>query len=354
MSCNQLVRELLTWYISLSTKNVTNTDICRNKGTQQQQQQQQQQQMKLLITTAIILLASISFASFGANKISKKEYVDRWSGVAVEQMQKFRIPASITMAQAILESASGNSDLARKGNNHFGIKCHGWNGKKMYKDDDNKDDCFRVYKSAEESFNDHSDFLKKYKRYAFLFDYPIDDYKSWARGLKKAGYATNPKYPSLLIKIIEDLSLHELDKTNAPLITPQQKVTIATEQVESSLSYSNSHAIFKHKKGVRYVVVKNGDTFYSIAKEFNLSLSQLYRFNDFSQKKDFIEQGEVVYLQAKKRANIFDRETIVVKEDISVNELSQKYAVQAKTITKLNKMASNEDIITSGSKITLR
>jgi len=310
--------------------------------------------MKLLITTAVILSANFLFSSSGVNKISKQEYVEQWSTVAIEQMQEFGIPASITMAQAILESASGNSDLARKGNNHFGIKCHGWNGKKMYKDDDNKDDCFRVYKTANESFKDHSDFLRKYKRYAFLFDYPVDDYKSWAKGLKKAGYATNSKYPSLLIKIIEDLSLDELDKINAPLVTPQPQVIASIAKTQSAISNSNSHAIFKHKKGVRYVVVKNGDTFYTIAKEFNLSLNQLYRFNDFSHKKDFIEKGDVVYIQAKRKGNAFKREKVMIKEDISVSELSQKYAVQARTIMKLNKIASKEEIIARGSKITLR
>ncbi|MBL1279061.1 MAG: glucosaminidase domain-containing protein [Fluviicola sp.] len=310
--------------------------------------------MKLLITTTVLLAGSFAFASSHGKKITKKEYVDQWSAVAVEQMHEFGIPASITMAQAILESASGNSDLARKGNNHFGIKCHGWKGKKMYKDDDNKDDCFRVYKSADKSFQDHSDFLKKYKRYAFLFNYQTDDYKSWAKGLKKAGYATNPKYPNLLITIIEDLGLDELDKINGPLITPQSQVIASVAKVENASSTSNTHLIMNHQKGVRYVVVKNGDTFYSIAKEFDLSLNQLYRFNDFSHQKDFIEKGDIVYVQAKKKGNVFKREKIVITKDISVNELSQIHAVQAKTIMKLNKLASSEDIIAKGSKILLR
>ncbi|MCR9172812.1 MAG: glucosaminidase domain-containing protein, partial [bacterium] len=134
-----------------------------------------------------------------------------WKETAIRQMMDHNIPASITLAQGILESGSGNSALATKGNNHFGIKCHGWTGKKMYVDDDAKGECFRVYKDASDSYEDHSTFLKTYSRYAFLFEYDVTDYKSWAKGLKKAGYATSPTYPEKLIKIIEELDLDQYD-----------------------------------------------------------------------------------------------------------------------------------------------
>lgn len=146
-------------------------------------------------------------------RYTRQEYIATFSEIAVMEMHRTGIPASITMAQAILESADGNSELTKKGKNHFGIKCGGnWSGKKTYHDDDAKGECFRKYESAAQSFVDHSDFLLKGKRYAFLFDYDKDDYKSWAKGLKKAGYATNPKYPALLIKIVEENNLDKLDK----------------------------------------------------------------------------------------------------------------------------------------------
>jgi flagellum-specific peptidoglycan hydrolase FlgJ len=137
----------------------------------------------------------ISFNKISSQNLTRKQYITKYSALAIKQMRQYKIPASITLAQGILESNNGNSKLAVKANNHFGIKCHGWEGKKIFEDDDKKNECFRKYKSPLESFKDHSLFLNKYSRYAFLFNYKITDYKSWARGLKKAGYATNKKYP---------------------------------------------------------------------------------------------------------------------------------------------------------------
>ncbi len=308
--------------------------------------------MKLFITASVIFASSSLFAIASVKKISKQEYVDQWRGVAVEQMRQHQIPASITMAQAILESASGNSELARKGNNHFGIKCHSWKGKKMYKDDDKKDDCFRVYKNAQQSFNDHSDFLTRYKRYAFLFNYKTDDYKSWAKGLKKAGYATNPKYPQLLIKIIEDLNLMELDRMNAVSIKPQQQVV--TIETTKSTAVKKARLVLSHPKGVDYIVAKKGDTFYSLAKELGLSMAQMYHFNDFSSKKDFLEVGDLIYVQVKKRRNIFKKEEIVLSRGMTINEIAQENAIQAKTILRLNKLDDAEKTLPKGIKILLR
>ena len=166
--------------------------------------------MKLIITSILAILI-FSNSTYGINNISRIQYRDMWSSLAVKQMSQFKIPASIKLAQAILESASGNSYLANQANNHFGIKCHSWNGKEIYLNDDKKGECFRVYEKVEDSYSDHSKFLTNNKRYAFLFQYQIDDYKSWAIGLKKAGYATDPKYPKLLISIIEKLELFKFD-----------------------------------------------------------------------------------------------------------------------------------------------
>ncbi|MCH2224875.1 MAG: glucosaminidase domain-containing protein [Crocinitomicaceae bacterium] len=249
--------------------------------------------MKLFITSVGLLLVTYSFAGT-ATKITRQEYVDTWKAIAIEQMAIHNIPASITLAQGILESGSGNSELARKGNNHFGIKCHGWTGSTMKIDDDRKGECFRVYDSAKESYNDHSLFLNKYDRYSFLFDFDKTDYKAWAKGLKKAGYATNPSYPSLLIKIIEDLKLDQFDKIIAPEIIKSPNL------VSTSTMMSNTHKVESHKKA-KYVTAKKGDTFYKIALEFNLNLNQLYRYNDFGKEKDVLLEGDVVYIQRRRK-----------------------------------------------------
>ena len=162
------------------------------------------------ILILIMLLGTVGLA-FGRD-FTRKEYIEKYKELAVKQMRKHKIPASIILAQACLESSNGNSELARKANNHFGIKCHnGWEGKGYKHDDDRKGECFRRYNSAEESFTDHSNFLKSGSRYNSLFDLRITDYKAWAHGLKAAGYATNPKYAQMLIKIIEENRLYELD-----------------------------------------------------------------------------------------------------------------------------------------------
>ncbi len=303
-----------------------------------------------------MLFAGFTFAGSGSNKISKQEYVEQWKGVAIEQMMLHDIPASITLAQGILESASGNSDLAIKGNNHFGIKCHNWQGKKMYKDDDTKNECFRVYKTAEESYIDHSEFLKNGNRYAFLFDYKSTDYKSWAKGLRQAGYATNPKYPDLLIGIIEDLKLDQYD--NFSKVETRKLPSIVAEknvkpEVKSTIK-TNTHQVYIHENGVKYIVAKKGDTFFTIATEFGLKLSQLYRYNDFDKHKDVLIPGDVVYIKAKKRGSIFKKEEIVVEKEISLNELSQSYALNIKSLMRLNNITDDETIIASGRKVTLR
>ena len=163
--------------------------------------------ISFLITLFIGLIPEVQ-----AQKMTTEAYIQKYKYIAIKEMFDYKIPASITLAQGILESGSGNSRLAREANNHFGIKCHNdWMGAKIYKDDDKKNECFRVYTSAEQSFRDHSLFLTTKNRYAFLFDYKTTNYKSWAKGLKKAGYATNPKYPKLLIGIIEDHNLNQYD-----------------------------------------------------------------------------------------------------------------------------------------------
>lgn len=193
-------------------------------------------------------------------------YVHKYRAIAQYEMQQTGIPASITLAQGILESGAGNGDLTQRANNHFGIKCHGWSGAKVYHDDDKKGECFRKYNDPAQSFKDHSEFLTSRTRYASLFKLNITDYKGWAKGLRKAGYATDPKYPSKLISLIERYQLYNYDKASSS--TPQNEVT--TYKVEQ------------------------GDTLYSIAKKMNLSVDQLMEMNNLTDAALHIGQQLIV------------------------------------------------------------
>lgn len=207
------------------------------------------------------------------------EYIDRYKHIAIEDMVEFKIPASITLAQGVLESGSGRSELSRKSNNHFGIKCHkGWKGKKVRYDDDKKRECFRKYEHPEKSFDDHSIFLTTRSRYASLFELKPDNYKGWAKGLKKAGYATDRKYPSKLIKIIEDYHLYEYDD----LVLNKNKKSRHKKEDRPP------------KKSNDFVVVSQGDTLYSIAKKNNLTVNQLKEINNL--KSNEINIGKKLFL----------------------------------------------------------
>lgn len=185
-------------------------------------------------------------------------YVHKYKNIAQYEMQKSGIPASITLAQGILESGAGNGDLTKRANNHFGIKCHNWSGEKVYHDDDKKGECFRKYKYPSESFKDHSSFLTSRGRYASLFKLDKKDYKGWAKGLRKAGYATDPKYPAKLISLIERYHLDDYD------------TVLQVVETSATVPKSNNYTI------------KKGDTLYSVAKKFNLSISDLMDLNSMS------------------------------------------------------------------------
>ncbi len=291
--------------------------------------------------------------SMTANKnYSNEEYVGNYKNIAIQHMMAHKIPASITMAQAILESGSGNSPLAKKGNNHFGIKCHDWTGEKMYMDDDQKDDCFRVYATAEESYVDHSLFLTTKKRYASLFTLKSDDYKAWANGLKEAGYATNPKYAQMLIELIERMKLNELDQSNSLQSAPAVAKIKDKNEKENKSTLKTSRKALKHENRVLYIVAKKGDTYYRIAQEFEMGLWQLYAYNDFDDKKDCLKEGDIVYLQPKKAKGRQD--FIVVEKAMSLNEIAQKEAVKVKKLMKRNHIENPNEIRQVGEKIILR
>ncbi|QOD62382.1 glucosaminidase domain-containing protein [Polaribacter haliotis] len=199
-------------------------------------------------------------------------YIRKYAAIAVKEMHEYKIPASITLAQGILESGKGRSELALKSNNHFGIKCHTqWKGERVYHDDDEKGECFRKYVYPETSYNDHSLFLTQRKRYAFLFNYRITDYKKWAYGLRKAGYATDRKYPVKLLKIIKDYKLYEFDIV--------QKDEFSEEIKELNDGETFEKPIVIEKVAGQYYTVKKGDTLYSISRKFNTTVAVLKEIN---------------------------------------------------------------------------
>lgn len=291
----------------------------------------------LLRSLCIFALSLFATAySYGAEgdpdkRFSRSEYIDKWKAVAIDQMERYGIPASITLAQAILESGDGNSMLAREANNHFGIKCHDWKGKRVFKDDDRRNECFRKYKDAYESFEDHSLFLKR-SRYLFLYEYDITDYKSWARGLKKAGYATNPKYPQLLIRIIEENNLYAYDQPGAVAKKSKSRRANHSATKEVVVNVRRRPQIRISDNRIKYII---SDTKYSpeaLAEKFEMGPWQIYKYNDLPENA-VIEEGELVYLQPKRNKNKKAGEHIV-QEGESLRDVSQKYGVKIKKILK--------------------
>ncbi|MBO7646907.1 MAG: glucosaminidase domain-containing protein [Bacteroidales bacterium] len=308
-------------------------------------------------------------------------YIDQYKSVAVHKMQQHHIPASITMAQGILESACGKSRLASEGNNHFGIKCHeNWEGDTILVDDDELQECFRKYESAEESYNDHSLFLKNRKRYANLFELDVLDYESWAKTLKADGYATNPKYPDLLIGLIERFQLAKLDtaamlgdsalaefivenhpvKTVSPA-TPEppayQPPAPAEKKVFTALGndYPAGNSPFTYRKVFEnnktyFVIAKKGDTYESIAGDVQVSAANIRTFNDADENTQPVE-NEIVYIEAKGKNNPTKIHIVVAGE--TLRYISQRYGVQLQYIFKYNNL-NEKSIIHPGDQILLR
>ncbi len=325
----------------------------------------------------------------------QERYIQKWAPTAVREMYRSGVPASITLAQGILESRFGLSSLASEGNNHFGIKCHkDWKGKSMRYDDDAKGECFRVYDSAEESFQDHSDFLRYLDRYKFLFDLKTTDYKGWAFGLKKAGYATDPNYPAKLIKYIEDYKLYEYDTMtydeservaesilykadvasgDSKVASGKKQVTVKKERKDrkvrkarkkhvkeesvsdvipaSPLSLEEPKRIDKSglevfsfsltreaysRNGVPFITAVEGETYSSIAASYHLYLNELLRFNDLTRPEELLP-GTVVYLQAKKVQSEKGLDKYIVGEDgESLRDICQRFAVKMSSVMRMN------------------
>ncbi len=321
--------------------------------------------MKKTILLSIILPLTLPILLQAQPKKTRQEYIDTYNEIAVKQMKSHGIPASITLAQGCLESGDGNSRLATEGNNHFGIKCHkDWSGSTIRQDDDEKNECFRKYRRVEDSFEDHANFLRYRDRYSFLFDLPITDYKGWAYGLKKAGYATNPQYPQMLIKIIEDYNLTQYDVEAAekhskshsylpPSPTELQKVRELKPAKSSYLyKYSFNRTLYI-QNGVAYIFSNENDTYESIAKEYNLFERELLSFNDLKSAPKVILPGTVVYIQKKKSRGQKHLDIHIAELGDTYYAISQRYAVRLEKISEYNNI-NPSDTPSEGDEILLR
>ena len=312
-----------------------------------------------LLNRYIILFLIIQFISVLAvtaqKRISTEEYIRTYKDIAIKKQKDYKIPASITLAQGILESGSGNSNLARKANNHFGIKCHkGWTGRKYHMDDDAKNECFRKYKKVEDSYRDHSEFLTQRGRYSFLFNYKTTDYKKWAYGLKKAGYATNPKYPQLLIGIIERYNLDKYDKVKGGK-TKKSKEGISTsvsvhdfKQVDT---WSSGRKIYKNN-GKKLIIIEKGDTFYGLAEEFEIYYWQIRKHNDLK-KGHVLQIGEIIYLEKKRRKAEKKHKFHTVEAGESMHSICQMFGIRLSRLYKMNNLPKGIQV-QKGKKLRLR
>ena len=296
-------------------------------------------------------------------KLTREQYISMYKDDAVRDMKKTGVPASITLAQACLESQDGNSPLAMEANNHFGIKCANWTGDTYIQDDDTRNECFRKYKDVLQSYDDHSDFLRTRPRYAELFLLDNTDYIGWAKGLKKAGYATNPAYAERLIKIIEDYKLHELDKGRdvtfyefvasaqpAPGVkkapTPASKIIVPSSEV---INPFGGHQVFFNNE-TPYVIASSGDTYRSIADEFEMGEWQILKYNEVD-KSSPIDEGEKIYLKPKRRTG--ERTIYTVKPGQTLHDIAQEQGIKLRHLLKWNELEENA-VVKPGQRIYLR
>ncbi len=296
-------------------------------------------------------LALFLFISFSIFSQAKSQlyinYIQNFSELAVIQQKEFGIPASITLAQGLLESGAGRSEFALRSNNHFGIKCHNdWTGDKVYHDDDDKGECFRKYDNVLDSYRDHSLFLKNKTRYSFLFNYSQTDYESWAHGLKKAGYATDPSYAYKLISLIENYELHQYD-----LLKSHRRSLDSSSNHNSKLSDSfnnnnatiqavSAHTVYKSNR-VKFVVANAGDSFESLSDELNISVKKLIEFNELDANYK-LKPGMQIYIKRKKSKAAYGIDSHVIKSGETMYTISQTYAIRLVKLYELNNMPYTE------------
>ena len=299
------------------------------------------------------VLFSIASLTLTAQRISVEEYIAQFKDIAIIEMKRTGVPASITLAQGLLETENGNSELVKKSNNHFGIKCKNtWTGETVTHDDDANGECFRAYTSADESYKDHSDFLKANKRYSSLFNLDPADYAGWARGLKKAGYATNPRYPDLLVKYIEEyslqqytlLALNRLPETDIAKAGDNKTVASAEVAVENpvpendiAVTANDPDKVISINK-TKCVSVKKGTSLLVIANKHKISLSKLMEFNDM-EEEGLLSKDQLIYLEKKSKAGV--KEYYIVQPGESLYDISQKNAIQLKYLLEYNNLKAD-------------
>lgn len=326
--------------------------------------------MPLKYPAISLFLLFLTFNTIYAQKATPKnnyeKYIENFKSIAIKKMQEYKIPASITLAQGLLESGSGNSDLAVNANNHFGIKCHKeWTGMTYIMDDDEKGECFRKYASAEESFNDHSQFLITRPRYANLFTLDILDYKGWAHGLKSAGYATNPRYAEMLIKIIEEHQLFLFDSGYQPqqseLIADANPIPFDDSKIDPKVHVfaknkyeyvevtSGNRSIYVNN-GVRLLYARKGDKAMTIADDVGVHTFQILQYNELG-RDETIKEGAVIYIEPKKSKS--DTKYHVIAEGETMRDIAQMYAVKLKVLYKRNDLKTGHEPAV-GTKVLLR
>lgn len=295
--------------------------------------------MKRLLIIGIVLAVSVSLNAQLRWNSRYQAYIDKYKDLAIAEMLKYDIPASITLAQGLLESGAGMSELALKSNNHFGIKCHDWRGATTRHTDDKENECFRAYDDVYESYEDHSHFLTSQPRYKSLFKLKRTDYKGWARGLKRCGYATNPAYANQLIDIIELYKLHEFDRA-----TKYDRFMVDRSEVKGIAPGTNLHQIYVYNKNY-YLTVRPGDTFKSIGKEVGISYKKIAKYNE-RDKDDSLVPGEVIYLKKKQKKadKVYKNRPHRIKAGESMYSIAQYYGIRTESLYKMNKLSPDYTI----------
>ena len=269
-------------------------------------------------------------------------YINKYKDLAIQLQKEYKIPASIKLAQGLLETGAGTSRLARIGNNHFGIKCkEEWKGGRMYHDDDAKNECFRTYKSAEESYVDHALFLSKRIYYVSLFDLNIYDYKGWAYGLQRCGYATDKLYGQKLVNIIETYELYKYDKAKVPdklIYDDIYEIKIADSDFEiQHPDYANWRRNIYEVNGIHYITAKVSDSYETISKDLRIKKKRLFSYNELPADHK-LSTGDIIFVQAKKKQASKDDSVHVVKKGESLHGISQMYGMKLKSLYKFNKL----------------
>lgn len=294
---------------------------------------------KYILGLVLLFGCSMMHAQMKWNQ-AYQTYINQYKDLAIEQMLRYRIPASITLAQGLFESRAGMSDLVRQGNNHFGIKCHNWTGPTQYHDDDARSECFRVYGDAKESYEDHSLFLARQPRYANLFSLSPTDYRGWAYGLKSCGYATNPQYANKLIQIIELYKLYDYDKAKRyDHFMAEHSGTDQPINAEGTL-----HAIHAFNDNY-YLYAREGDTFKILSKEVGISWRKLAKYNELD-KHTILHKGDIIYLKKKRKKapKQYKKRPHIVQSGESMYMIAQKYGIRLTALYKMNHLTPDYQI----------